>query len=57
MQDSELRFTDQEISSRGGGNLLKKMLYSSVYVDHMCRRMLITAVNFNCICIRKRYDN
>jgi hypothetical protein len=37
MQDLELRFTDQEISSRGGVSLLKKMLYSSGFMDILTR--------------------
>jgi hypothetical protein len=37
MQDLELRFTDQEISSRGGVSLLKKMLYSSGFMDILAR--------------------
>jgi hypothetical protein len=37
MQDLELRFTDQEISSWGGVSLLKKMLYSSGFMDILGR--------------------
>jgi hypothetical protein len=33
MQDLELRFTNQEISSWGGVSLLKKMLYSLGFMD------------------------
>jgi hypothetical protein len=37
MQDLELRFTDQEISSWGGVSLLKKMMYSSGFMDILAR--------------------
>jgi hypothetical protein len=37
MQDLELRFTDQEISSRDGVSLLKKMLYLSGFMDILIR--------------------